>query len=284
MAFSADELRVLRRALVNVAQPTLVPDHEVRACLRLAQAVDETRCEAVRERAFLVADLARYRAALPGSATGYLEHLQEALTSGYAPIVDDLRALRRLCAERTGPYETARRALRRVRAAHPGIAPRLLRVLPGGLPVDLPPRPAVPPAAPVDEAPCAEVVEVVEVAEADELVDLTDLVEIARRLDADSEGHPSEKGHPGGQGHPDRSNHSSHSNHETAKDGGERMAAKEDDDSERAPRPEPKRPHPGAPEPAKPRPARPVPTPGEVFPPRRPKPATQGRLPATLPG
>lgn len=262
MAFSADELRVLRRALVNVAQPTLVPDHEVRACLSLAQAVDETRCEAVRERAFLVADLARYRAALPGSATGYLEHLQEALTAGYTPTADDLRALRRLSAARTGPQETALRTLRRVRAAHPDLAPRLLRVLPGGLPVDLPPRPAAHPATPAPEAPLTDV------------VDLTDLVEIARRLDGERDAHP--------DAHVDDP---SHSNHDTEKDGGERMAAKEGDDSKRAPRPEPERPRPATPEPAKPRPTRPVPTPGEVFPPRRrPKPSTEGRVPATLPG
>jgi hypothetical protein len=33
-------------------------------------------------RAFLLADLARYRDALPGSAAGYLELLQDALAAG----------------------------------------------------------------------------------------------------------------------------------------------------------------------------------------------------------
>ncbi|MBB1243107.1 hypothetical protein GL263_05930 [Streptomyces durbertensis] len=133
MAFSADELRVLRRALANAAQPTLVSDHEVRACLRLARAVDETAAEADRARAFLLADLERYRAALPGSAAGYLTQLQEALTSGYVPTDEDLSALRGLCAERTGPYEAARRAMLLVRAALPGVRGPLL-LLPGGLP------------------------------------------------------------------------------------------------------------------------------------------------------
>ncbi|MBB1253709.1 hypothetical protein H3146_10060, partial [Streptomyces sp. OF3] len=133
MAFSADELRVLRRALANAAQPTLVSDHEVRACMRLARAVDETAAEAARARAFLLADLERYRTALPGSAAGYLAQLQEALSAGYVPTDEDLSALRGLCAERTGPYEAARRAMLLVRAALPGVRGPLL-LLPGGLP------------------------------------------------------------------------------------------------------------------------------------------------------
>ncbi len=44
-------------------------------------------------RAFLVADLARYRAALPGTATGYLALLDEALAAGHRPGADDLAAL-----------------------------------------------------------------------------------------------------------------------------------------------------------------------------------------------
>ena len=82
MAFSADELRVLRRALAIALQPAPVPAphrplgpqraEEVRECLRLSEAVDEAVREGGRLRAFLLADLARYRSALPGAAPGYL--------------------------------------------------------------------------------------------------------------------------------------------------------------------------------------------------------------------
>ncbi|KIF79094.1 hypothetical protein QR77_23225 [Streptomyces sp. 150FB] len=96
MAFGADELRVLRRALAVALHPAPLPDEDVRACLGLAESVDEAVREAGRLRAFLRADLARYRAALPGSLTGYLELLQDALTAGYQPVPDDLAALRAL--------------------------------------------------------------------------------------------------------------------------------------------------------------------------------------------
>lgn len=96
MAFSADELRVLRRALALALRPAPLPADEVRECLRLADTVDEAIREAGRLRAFLLADLARYRAALPGSFTGYLELLQDALAAGYRPQPDDLAALRAL--------------------------------------------------------------------------------------------------------------------------------------------------------------------------------------------
>ncbi|MET9921298.1 hypothetical protein ACFV1C_35460 [Streptomyces sp. NPDC059605] len=96
MAFGADELRVLRRALATVLHPMPLPDEDVQDCLRLAGAVDEAVGEAGRMRAFLLADLARYRGALPGSAAGYLELLQDALAGGYDPVPDDLAALRAL--------------------------------------------------------------------------------------------------------------------------------------------------------------------------------------------
>ncbi|MET9478417.1 hypothetical protein, partial [Streptomyces sp. NPDC002922] len=94
MAFSADELRVLRRALANALHPAPLPDDDVQDCLRLAGSVDEVAGEAERLRAFLLADLVRYRDALPGSATGYLELLQDALAAGYDPRPEDLAALR----------------------------------------------------------------------------------------------------------------------------------------------------------------------------------------------
>ncbi|WP_254813244.1 hypothetical protein [Streptomyces cavourensis] len=96
MAFSADELRVLRRALAIALHPMPLSDEDVQDCLRLAGSVDEAVGEAGRLRAFLLADLARYRDALPGSATGYLEQLQDALAAGYDPRPDDLAALRAL--------------------------------------------------------------------------------------------------------------------------------------------------------------------------------------------
>ncbi|MGC5365169.1 hypothetical protein ACPXCE_26440 [Streptomyces sp. DT24] len=96
MAFGADELRVLRRALAIALHPTPLPDEDVRDCLRLAGAVDEVVAEAGRLRAFLLADLARYRDALPGAVSGYLELLQDALAAGYDPGPDDLAALRAL--------------------------------------------------------------------------------------------------------------------------------------------------------------------------------------------
>ncbi|MFI8963619.1 hypothetical protein ACIGO8_16070 [Streptomyces sp. NPDC053493] len=96
MAFSADELRVLRRALATALNPAPLQDDDVQDCLRLADAVDEAVHEAGRLRAFLHADLGRYRQALPGSVTGYLALLQDALAAGYDPGADDLAALRAL--------------------------------------------------------------------------------------------------------------------------------------------------------------------------------------------
>ncbi|MGW1025167.1 hypothetical protein ACWD4J_15940 [Streptomyces sp. NPDC002577] len=96
MAFGAEELRVLRRALALALHPSSVSAEDVQACLRLAESVDEAVREGDRLCAFLVADLARYRAALPGSAIGYLALLEEALSSGYQPGPDDTAALRAL--------------------------------------------------------------------------------------------------------------------------------------------------------------------------------------------
>ncbi|MEV5507561.1 hypothetical protein [Streptomyces orinoci] len=118
MAFSANELRVLRRALAIALQsdtPTRRPaperDADLRDCLRLVAAVDEAAREGGRLRAFLRADLARYRAALPGTAPGYLERLQDALTAGHRPDAEDLTALRGLCATPAGAAEVVRRRI-----------------------------------------------------------------------------------------------------------------------------------------------------------------------------
>ncbi|MFF4100216.1 hypothetical protein [Streptomyces sp. NPDC001903] len=100
MAFSAAELHVLRRTLAHALQSSTAPAPltapEVQDCLRLAQSVDDAVQEAGRLREFLLADLARYRGALPGSLSGYLELLQDALAAGYEPAPDDLAALRAL--------------------------------------------------------------------------------------------------------------------------------------------------------------------------------------------
>ncbi|MFJ8312310.1 MULTISPECIES: hypothetical protein [unclassified Streptomyces] len=142
MAFGADELRVLRRALAIALHPSAVQDEDVQDCLRLADSVDEAVHEADRLRAFLLADLARYREALPGSLPGYTELLQDALAAGYDPGPDDLAALRalrsnpvcaalldrcRLLAERSLRARLAGRAV-----TAPGPRTRLLTLVGGG--------------------------------------------------------------------------------------------------------------------------------------------------------
>ncbi|MGW3040700.1 hypothetical protein ACWC9T_11785 [Kitasatospora sp. NPDC001159] len=128
MAFSADEVRVLRRALAQALHPA-VPVHfqepdrtafagpgaelwaeDVQDALRLTEAIDEAVQEGGRLRAFLLADLGRYRSALPGSAPGYLERLEEAVAGGYLPGPEDLTALRGLTRQPCGHGERARRS------------------------------------------------------------------------------------------------------------------------------------------------------------------------------
>ncbi|MFD1661476.1 hypothetical protein ACFSL4_25540 [Streptomyces caeni] len=96
LAFGAEELHVLRRALALALQPRTASAEDVQDCLRLAESVDEAMREGARLRAFLLSDLARYRAALPGAATGYLALLEDALRAGHRPAPDDLSALRTL--------------------------------------------------------------------------------------------------------------------------------------------------------------------------------------------
>lgn len=139
MAFSADELRVLRRALAQALQPSIPtgntpgdvrtiqdrldsPDiqavQDVRDLLRLAEALEEAAREGGRLRTFESAELVRYRAALPGSAAGYLERLRGALGFGYVPRPDDLAALRRLRGQCCTPAEEGRRTALLRRCEH----------------------------------------------------------------------------------------------------------------------------------------------------------------------
>ncbi|MFF7451208.1 MULTISPECIES: hypothetical protein [unclassified Streptomyces] len=147
MAFGVEELRVLRRALALALHPRTASAEDVQDCLRLADSLDEAMREGVRLRAFLVADLARYRAALPGTAAGYLTLLEEALRAGYRPEADDLAGLRALrgnpvaatlldrcltLAEQDVRARLARGTARRSTPAVPASRARLL-ALPGGL-------------------------------------------------------------------------------------------------------------------------------------------------------
>ncbi|MFD5328775.1 hypothetical protein [Streptomyces sp. NPDC127092] len=134
MAFSADELRVLRRALATALNPAPLQDDDVQDCLRLADSVDEAVREAGRLRAFLLADLVRYRQALPGSLTGYLELLRDALSAGYDPGADDLAALRAL---RGNPAAAALLARCQVLAER-SVRARLARVAQAGAPQPAP--------------------------------------------------------------------------------------------------------------------------------------------------
>ncbi|MFF9013735.1 hypothetical protein ACF09C_12320 [Streptomyces sp. NPDC014870] len=139
MAFSADELRVVRRALATALNPAPLQDEDVQDCLRLAESVDDAVREAGRLRAFLLADLTRYRETLPGSLTGYLELLQDALGAGYDPGADDLAALRAL---RANPRAAA--LLERCQVlAERSVRARLAR-LSQAAPAPVPPRPVLP--------------------------------------------------------------------------------------------------------------------------------------------
>ncbi|MET9736279.1 hypothetical protein ABZZ79_38360 [Streptomyces sp. NPDC006458] len=177
MAFGAEELRVLRRALALALHPGPAPAQDVQDCHRLAESLDEAMREGVRLRAFLVADLARYRAALPGTAAGYLTLLEEVLGAGHRPEPDDLAALRALrgnpvaaallqrcqaLAEQDVRARLARRTAARTAsavAAVPSSRTRLL-ALPGGLSdpfgaEEEPDRPGEEPAKPAPEKPAA---------------------------------------------------------------------------------------------------------------------------------
>ncbi|WP_345661018.1 hypothetical protein, partial [Streptomyces venetus] len=144
MAFGVEELRVLRRALALALHPTSASSDDVQDCLRLAESFDEAMREGARLRAFLVADLGRYRAALPGTAAGYLTLLDEALGAGYRPHPDDLAALSALRGNPTAAALLDRcdpSAAEQHAPTVPASRTRL-RSLPGGLADIARPRPA----------------------------------------------------------------------------------------------------------------------------------------------
>lgn len=124
MAFSADELRVLRRALAEVLHSGRAPAgaalgaapaahrpvaEHVQDYLGLAEAVDDAVRESERLHAFLLAELRHYREALPGAAVGYPERLTAAVESGRPPGAEDLAALRLPHARAAGSTECHRR-------------------------------------------------------------------------------------------------------------------------------------------------------------------------------
>ncbi|MGW1557653.1 hypothetical protein ACWCQ1_14225 [Streptomyces sp. NPDC002144] len=158
MAFGTEELRVLRRALALALHPRPASAEDVQDCLRLAESLDEAMREGARLRAFLVADLGRYRAALPGTAAGYLTLLEEALTAGYRPQPDDLAALRALRGNAVAPLLLERcqvlaeqdvrarlaRGTARTAPATVSASRTRLTALPGGLSAHPGPRTAAP--------------------------------------------------------------------------------------------------------------------------------------------
>ncbi|WP_329055691.1 hypothetical protein OG873_24145 [Streptomyces violaceus] len=229
MAFGVEELRVLRRALALALHPTSASPDDVQDCLRLAESLDEATREGARLRAFLVADLGRYRAALPGTAAGYLTLLDEALGAGYRPHPHDLTALRAL---RGNP--TAAALLDRCRLlAEQHVRTHAQQHSPTARPFT-----RMPPAAPT--APTTPATPTVPAAR-------TRLLAL-----------------PGGLSTPG----------ESAKDTPGRQPEKKPARKPPAPKPAPK-PTPAptpAPTPGTPKPSRPIPTPGEVFPRRKPTP------------
>jgi hypothetical protein len=222
MVFGAEELRVLRRALALAPHASPGSAEDVQDCRRLAESLDEAMSEGARLRAFLVADLARYRAALPGTAAGYLTLLEEVLGAGCRPDADDVAALRAL---RGNPAAAA--LLERCQVlAEQGVRARLARG------TGRPASPTVPACR-------------------------TRLTALPGGLTGGLADDPGNTG-------------------ASLADDEDRDPAKK---PEKKPAQKPAAPKPGpAPTPAAPKPTRPIPTPGEVFPRRKPTPPAGGHL------
>lgn len=107
MAFSAHEVRVLRRALAVA----LRGGRDSVDFWLLGRAIGEAQDERERLRAFMTAELRRYRAALPGSAAGFLSCLRNAVDEiAHVPSAEDLAALRTTLDLPCGERERASRA------------------------------------------------------------------------------------------------------------------------------------------------------------------------------
>lgn len=115
MAFSAHEVRVLRRAL-TVA---LRGGRDSVDFWLLGRAIGEAHDERERLRTFMTAELRRYRAALPGSAATFLSCLRNAVEEvAHVPSAEDLAALRTIVDLPCGPRERASRAALLRRCTH----------------------------------------------------------------------------------------------------------------------------------------------------------------------
>ncbi|OPC82314.1 hypothetical protein B4N89_16460 [Embleya scabrispora] len=115
MAFSAHEVRVLRRAL-TVA---LRGGRDSVDFWLLGRAIGEAHDERERLRAFMTAELRRYRAALPGSAATFLSCLRNAVDEiAHVPSAEDLAALRTVVDLPCGERERASRAALLRRCTH----------------------------------------------------------------------------------------------------------------------------------------------------------------------
>ncbi|MGW9207517.1 hypothetical protein ACWGR4_11060 [Embleya sp. NPDC055664] len=115
MAFSAHEVRVLRRAL-TVA---LRGGRDSVDFWLLGRAISEAHDERERLRVFMSAELRRYRAALPGSAATFLTCLRNAVDEiAHVPSAEDLAALRTVVDLPCGPHERASRAALLRRCTH----------------------------------------------------------------------------------------------------------------------------------------------------------------------
>ncbi|MFF7247751.1 hypothetical protein ACFZBU_28040 [Embleya sp. NPDC008237] len=91
MAFSAHEVRVLRRALAVA----LRGGRDSVDFWLLGRAIGEAQDERERLRTFMTAELRRYRAALPGTASTFLDCLRNAVDEvAHIPSAEDLAALR----------------------------------------------------------------------------------------------------------------------------------------------------------------------------------------------
>ncbi|GGZ85241.1 hypothetical protein ACFOOM_16910 [Streptomyces echinoruber] len=269
MAFAPEELRVLRRALALALHPAPASAQDVRACLRLAESLDEAMREGARLRAFLVADVARYRAALPGTVVGYLTVLEEALGAGYRARPDDLAALRAL----RGNGRAAALLDRCQALAERDVRARLARTAPRPAPEAAPAIPAAPAASALPAAGAATVP-----ASRTRLLALRGGLSDAAQGPAAPAGasasgcaapagpRADESGQDKDRNKDDRDRNKDDRDRDKGKDRDKDPVGKPEEQPGRRPAPAKPDQAPAAPRPAR----RPVPTPGEVFPRRKP--------------